>query len=719
MDFNSFLTSLGTSCLIFVILMLLFAFLSKNPSNHVIYYPSRILRGLEPTESAKTRNPFTWIVECLKSTEEDIVATSGVDTAVYFVFLSTVLGILVISGVVLLPVLLPLAATERIAKPSESTSNGTFNNLDKLAMGNIRNKSPRLWAFLLGTYWVSIVTLFMLFKAYRHVSKLRARALSSPEGKPEQYAILVRDLPPLAPGQNRKEQVDSYFRKLHPETFYKSMVVTNNKELDKIWGELDGYRKKLVRAEAIFAASKENHPEGTRPMHKIGFLGLLGEKVDTIEYCNKKIAELSPKWVSEQKSTMTDKQEDASLVFFTSRSAAVSAAQTIHAVKLDTWTVSEAPEPRQLIWGNLPINFFHREIRQYIVYAIVAVTIFFYMIPITFVSAFTTLENLKKLLPFMKVIVDIPALKTVLEAFLPQLALLLFLMLLPKFLMFLSKTEGIPEESHIIRASAGKYFYFSVLNVFLGVTLGGTLFRTFKTIQHQPDMIIELLGDGLPDNATFFLTFVALRFFVGYGLEISRLFPLIVFHIKKKFLCKTEADVKEAWAPGDLSYATRVPNDMLIITITLCYSVIAPLIIPFSAVYFGLGWLIQRNQALKVYMPRYESYGRMWPHIHTRIVAALIIYQIAMIGYFGIKKFPYSVLLIPLPISSLVFSFVCSKKFYASFANTPLEVVCHDTKTDTDMESIFKSYVPSCLGPEKFENVGHASHYADVLSEQI
>lgn len=74
--------------------------------------------------------------------------------------------------------------------------------------------------------------------------------------------------------------------------------------------------------------------------------------------------------------------------------------------------------------------------------------------------------------------------------------------------------------------------------------------------------------------------------------------PLIIYHLKRKYLCKTEAELKEAWAPGDFGYATRVPGDMLIITIVLCYSVIAPLIIPFGVVYFGLGWLVLRNQVI-------------------------------------------------------------------------------------------------------------------------
>lgn len=67
--------------------MLLFAWLSGKPGNSVVYYPNRILKGMDP--GSKTRNPFTWISEALSSTEKDILSVSGVDTAVYFVFLAT------------------------------------------------------------------------------------------------------------------------------------------------------------------------------------------------------------------------------------------------------------------------------------------------------------------------------------------------------------------------------------------------------------------------------------------------------------------------------------------------------------------------------------------------------------------------------------------------------------------------------------------------------
>ncbi|KAI7986448.1 CSC1-like protein ERD4 [Camellia lanceoleosa] len=146
-------------------------------------------------------------------------------------------------------------------------------------------------------------------------------------------------------------------------------------------------------------------------------------------------------------------------------------------------------------------------------------------------------------------------------------------------------------------------------------------------LQIQPDRQVSKIPSGGVRRGG--------KFFVGYGLELSRIVPLIIYHLKRKYLCKIEAERREGWAPGDLGLATRVPGDMLVVTIVLCYSVIAPIIIPFAALYFALDWFVLRNQVLKVYVPSYESYGRMWLHINTRIVASLLLYQVLTVGYFN------------------------------------------------------------------------------------
>ena len=183
----------------------------------------------------------------------------------------------------------------------------------------------------------------------------------------------------------------------------------------------------------------------------------------------------------------------------------------MHGLYANQWTTSAAPDPKAVIWGNLAIPFVQRLVRQTLVYLVVSHMIFFYMIPIAFISALISLDNLKKKLPFLKPLMEMPLVNTALQAFLPQLVLLAFILVLPDLLLKLSKFEGIPSKAVQDRAAAGKFFYFNVFNIFLGVTIAGSLFNSLKQIANKPTSIVSLLSQSLPGQATFFISFVALK----------------------------------------------------------------------------------------------------------------------------------------------------------------------------------------------------------------
>jgi hypothetical protein len=51
-------------------------------------------------------------------------------------------------------------------------------------------------------------------------------------------------------------------------------------QVDKTYKEKEKVRRKLAHAEAVYAAAQKKDTEkAKRPQHKIGFLGLVGEKV--------------------------------------------------------------------------------------------------------------------------------------------------------------------------------------------------------------------------------------------------------------------------------------------------------------------------------------------------------------------------------------------------------------------------------------------------------
>ncbi|CAK9213165.1 unnamed protein product [Sphagnum troendelagicum] len=724
---GGFVTSLLTSFVVFLILVALFTVLSRMPANYNIYYPARILngQGVPGGPGKKKPGPFAWIREAYMASEDDILAIAGLDATVYIRFFTTVLEILGFSALICLPLLIPLAVTSHNnADQYAASSNNTYSNIDNLSMSNLPPASMKIWAFFAAAFWVSLVTYYVLLKAYKHILKLRVQHESSQTAEPQQYAALVRDIPKPGAHETRTEQVDTFFRQLHPGTYEKCIIICKLKKALKLYKKLVKARKKLEHAEAVYELSKRKGGEGKRPTNKTGFWGLIGSKVDSIDYYKEQIKELTPKLVVEQKRVQEEEQEGAALVFFNNRRSAAEAAQVRHAKYAMEWQVLPAPEPREVVWSNLAKPVWKRSVTEAIVYIIVIVVILFYMIPIAFVSTLTTLNNLVKLVPFIKAIVKITVLNTVLQAYLPQIALVLFMALLPRLLLVLSTAEGIPSQSQIVRATAGKYFYFEVFNVFLGVTIFGTIFSSLEGIKtlvsttFSANELVDLFGSKLPPVASYFITYVALRFFIGYGLALSRVLSLTIYHLKRKYVCKTQTELEEAWAPGAFSYHTNIPNDLLIATIALCYSVIAPLVLVFALLYFAIGWVVNRHQALNVQVPDFESEGRMWPHIHNRILAALFVSQLTMLGYFAVKKFPYAPVLIILPVITAAFALLCQKNFYPSFSTVSLAVASQEVKEGPSLPEVLVAFTPACLlGPDQVKDPKYEAADANISSQ--
>lgn len=76
---------------------------------------------------------------------------------------NAVLGILVVAGIVLLPELLPIAATSHaVIKTTNSTSKGSFDDLDKLSMGHIQVRTNYVYLYiaqLWSHHWIYIYIL--------------------------------------------------------------------------------------------------------------------------------------------------------------------------------------------------------------------------------------------------------------------------------------------------------------------------------------------------------------------------------------------------------------------------------------------------------------------------------------------------------------------------------------------------------------------------------
>lgn len=160
----------------------------------------------------------------------------------------------------------------------------------------------------------------------------------------------------------------------------------------------------------------------------------------------------------------------------------------------------------------------------------------------------------------------------------------------------------------------------------------------------------------------------------GIASEILHLKQLIIFHLKNMFLVKTERDKEKAMDPRGVDFPETLPSLELYFLLGIVYAVVTPILLPFILVFFAFAYLVYRHQIINVYNQRYESAAAFWPHIHSRIIAGLLISQLLLLGLLSTKKAAKSTpLLVILPILTLSFHKYCKHRFEPAFRKYPLE----------------------------------------------
>ncbi|KAH9753186.1 CSC1-like protein [Citrus sinensis] len=682
------LGDIGVSALINILsafaFLLAFALLRIQPINDRIYFPKWYINGARssPRRSRNFVGKFVnlefktyltflnWMPQALKMTESEIINHAGLDSAVFLRIYTLGLKIFVPMTIVALLVLIPV-----------NVSSGTLfflrkelvvSDIDKLSISNVRPKSIRFFVHIGLEYLFTIWICFMLYKEYDIVASMRLRFLASQARRAEQFTVVVRNVPHVS-GQSLSETIDHFFQTNHPDHYLCHQAVYNANKFAKLVRKRERLRNWLDYNQLKF----ERHPE-KKPTTKMGFLGLWGKKVDAIDYYKHQMKELERRMSVERQKILKDSKSILPVAFvsFKSRWGAAVCAQTQQCKNPTLWLTNWAPEPRDIYWRNLAIPFVSLTIRKFIISVSVFALVFFYMIPIAFVQSLANLEGLERVAPVLRPVIELKFIKSFLQGFVPGLALKIFLYILPTILMIMSKIEGHIALSNLERRTSAKYYYFMLVNVFLGSIATGTAFEQLDSFLHQsPTQIPRTIGVSIPMKATFFITYIMVDGWAGIASEILRLKPLVIFHLKNLFLVKTERDREKAMDPGSVDFPETIPSLQLYFLLGIVYAVITPILLPFMLVFFGLAYLVYRHQIINVYNQQYESAGAFWPHVHSRIIASLLLSQLLLLGLLSTKEAANSTpFLVVLPILTLAFHKYCKSRFEPAFRKYPIEV---------------------------------------------
>ncbi|XP_058082779.1 CSC1-like protein At4g02900 isoform X1 [Magnolia sinica] len=663
------------------IFLMLFAILRLQPIFDRVYFPKWYLKGIRssPTHSRTlVRNIFNvdsrsyirflnWMPEALRMPQLELIEHAGLDSAVYIRIYLLGLKIFVPLTVLAFAVLVPVNWT---GETLDHVTNLTFSDIDKISISNVPPGSKRFWAHLSMSYIFTFWTCYVLYNEYEIVASMRLRFLASEDRRPDQFTVLVRNIPPDS-DESVSEHVEHFFYVNHPDHYLSHQVVYNANHLANVvekkmslQNSLDYYEKKYI----------ENPSK--KPSTKTGFCGLWGRSVDAIEFYTAEIEKLTKEEDTEREKVVSDPKAIMPVAFvsFKSRWGAAVCAQTQQTSNPTIWLTDWAPEPRDVYWPNLSVPFVKLSIRRFLMAIALFFLTFFYIIPIAFVQSLANIEGIEKVFPFLKSVIN-GVVKSFIQGFLPGIALKIFLILLPTILMIMTKIEGHTSISALERRSAAKYYLFILVNVFLmNIITGTALQQLHNFINQSANEIPKTIGVSMPMKATFFITYIMVDGWAGVAAEIIRLKPLVMFQLKKWFLVKTDQDMKQATNPGSLDFSSSEPRIQLYFLLGLVYSVVTPFLLPFIVIFFGFSYVVFRHQIINVYHQQYESGAAFWPDVHRRIITGLVISHMLLIGLMSSKDFAESsAVLIALPILTIWFHTYCKSRFESAFVKFPLQ----------------------------------------------
>ncbi|KAJ8761240.1 hypothetical protein K2173_001296 [Erythroxylum novogranatense] len=683
--------SAGINLLSALIFLLAFAILRLQPFNDRVYFSKWYLKGLRssPTRSGAFIGRFVnldfrsylrflnWMPEALKMPEPELIDHAGLDSAVYLRIYLLGLKIFVPIALLAWAVLVPVNFTNHTLELAK-LKNVTSSDIDKLSISNIPLHSQRFWTHIVMAYAFTFWTLYVLLKEYEKVASMRLQFLASEKRRPDQFTVLVRNVPP-DPDESVSELVEHFFLVNHPDHYLTHQVVYDANKLAKMVK-----KKKSLQNWLDYYQLKYDRNQSQRPIMKTGFLGLTGDKVDAIDHHISEIDKISKEIAAERERVEKDPSSimPAAFVSFKTRWGSAVCAQTQQSRDPTLWLTEWAPEPRDVYWQNLAIPYVSLAVRRLIMSVTFFFLTFFFMIPIAFVQSLATIEGIEKAAPFLRPIIEKKFIKSVIQGFLPGIALKLFLIFLPAILMIMAKFEGFTSLSALERRAATKYYIFNIVNVFFGSIITGSAFEQLNYfIKQSANDIPKMIGVAIPMKATFFVTYIMVDGWAGIAAEILMLKPLIIYHLKNFFLVKTEKDREEAMDPGSIGFNTGEPQIQFYFLLGLVYATVTPALLPFILIFFGFAFLVYRHQIINVYNQEYESGAAFWPAVHFRVIIALLISQVVMIGLLSTKQAAQSTpFLLVLPIITIWFHLFCKGRYEPAFVRYPLqEAMMKDT----------------------------------------
>lgn len=550
--------------------------------------------------------------------------------------------------------------------PVNITGGGGQEQLDILSYANINpdTQGNRYYAHTFVAWVYYGFVMYLIFRECVYYINLRQAFLISPfyANRVSSRTVLFTSVP------------DSYLeerilRKIFGNSIKHIWINSDIKEIEKLVEERDKVAYKLEKAEVklIKLANKEriktskgapaedvHHPpldaesgsvasrwvpQKKRPTHRTGPLGLIGKKVDTIDWCRSELTRLIPEAEAAQAKYLSGGNKKIPAVFIEFKSQAE--AETAYQVLAHHTGLTMSPSyigitPKDVVWSSLSISWWQKLVRRYAVIGFITAMIIFWAIPVAVVGIISNVSYLENLsfLTWLKQIPDI--IMGVVTGLLPSVALAILMSLVPVVMRLCAKLSGEPSFSRIELFTQNSYFAFQVIQVFLITTVTSSASAVVDQIRKNPAAVTSILANSLPKSTNFYISYFIVQGLTIASGVISQVVGFVIFNLLYRYLAGTPRALYNKWANlSAISWGSTLPIYTNITVIAITYSAIAPLILGWATIGMALFYFAWRYNVLFVTDTQIDTRGLIYPRALKQLFTGIYLSELCLIGLFA------------------------------------------------------------------------------------
>lgn len=718
---SAFVSSLIFNLIVFTIFIILF--IQLRPKNKRVYQPRTLsdIKTMKPYERLTATSDFeadkksassyfSWVPVLLSKPHSFLIQHCSLDGYFFLRYISLVFFISLIGCFILLPILLPVNAT----------NGSNLTGFSLLGMSNVTNHKRFYAHIFLSWIFFGLILWFVYRELYYYLTMRHAVQLSPlMQSLTSSKTVILtdcdssmidedvvkrefdnvtkvtvgKDFTELEKNCQERDKISMKLENLLNKQINKSVskVTKWSKKGKSVDDELSGKPKEDFQS---YTNKRPHHKLKTKWFNKIPLIGG-GEKVDSIDYYLKRIDELN-KEISYQQENWKNEFDDMGSLFiqFKTQYDAQKCYQNIDLVMEKSAFGSKyiGYAPNDLIWENVSMNKAVRLGKEKSATTMIVLLLIFWSIPVAVVGCISNINFLTDKVHFLKFINNCPkVILGLITGLLPTIMLSVLMMLVPVFIKFLGKKSGLLSHQEIELYCQKWYFAFQVIEVFIVTTMASAASSSVTAIIKKPSSAMTLLSENLPKASNFYIAYFMLLGLTFPSGQLLQIVSLILSKVLGRILDSTP---RQKWNRynnlSKPSWGVVTPVIELLVVLYVCYAIIQPTILIFSTFALGLyyiAYIYTFNYVVGFAENSLKGTAYVKSLFHT--FTALYLAEVCLIGLFVMGKNWGAVVLEAVTLVATAGCHIFYKKRFLSLVDiVPLRAFNLQNKGDLSSQAV-------------------------------